>query len=100
MVEQAPWLHMFLGGLGLWVATVLVTFATSNAILVPTIILFGSFLVPVALVTYAFGHADQVVTAQRIFPAFVYGGCWACRASVLEAAFSGSRPGWPMSGWG
>jgi hypothetical protein len=32
------------------------------------------FLVPVAFVTYAFGHADEVVTAQRIFTAFVYGG--------------------------
>jgi RsiW-degrading membrane proteinase PrsW (M82 family) len=79
---------MFLGGLGLWVATVVVTFATSNPNLVPTIILLGSFLVPVAFVTYAFGHADQVVTAQRIFTAFVYGGVLGVLgASVLEAAF-------------
>jgi RsiW-degrading membrane proteinase PrsW (M82 family) len=86
--SRRPWLHMFLGGLGLWVATVLVTFATSNANLVPTIILLGSFLVPVAFVTYAFGHADQVVTAQRIFTAFVYGGVLGVLgASVLEAAF-------------
>src|SRR5918993_5044382 len=72
--SRQPWLHMFLGGLGLWVATVVVTFATHSANLVPTIILLGSFLVPVAFVTYAFGHADEVVTAQRIFTAFVYGG--------------------------
>jgi S1-C subfamily serine protease/RsiW-degrading membrane proteinase PrsW (M82 family) len=86
--SRRPWLHMFLGGLGLWVATVLVTFATSNANLVPTVILLGSFLVPVAFVTYAFGHADQVVTAQRIFTAFVYGGVLGVLgASVLEAAF-------------
>jgi protease PrsW len=86
--SRRPWLHMFLGGLGLWVATVVVTFATGNANLVPTIILLGSFLVPVAFVTYAFGHADQVVTAQRIFTAFVYGGVLGVLgASVLEAAF-------------
>jgi len=86
--SRRPWLHMFLGGLGLWVATVVVTFATSNANLVPTVILLGSFLVPVAFVTYAFGHADQVVTAQRIFTAFVYGGVLGVLgASVLEAAF-------------
>jgi S1-C subfamily serine protease/RsiW-degrading membrane proteinase PrsW (M82 family) len=79
---------MFLGGLGLWVATVVVTFATGNVNLVPTIILLGSFLVPVAFVTYAFGHADHVVTAQRIFTAFVYGGVLGVLgASVLEAAF-------------
>src|ERR687891_1528522 len=86
--SRRPWLHMFLGGLGLWVATVAVTFATHNANLVPTIILLGSFLVPVAFVTYAFGHADQVVTAQRIFTAFVSGGVLGVLgASVLEAAF-------------
>src|SRR4029450_7672210 len=92
---QRPWLHLFLGGLGLWVATVLVTFATSNANLVPTIILLGSFLVPVTFVTYAFGRADEVVTAQRIFTAFVYGGgLGVLGASVLEAAFlrQPSRP--------
>src|ERR671923_1799780 len=68
------WVRIFVGGLTLWSATVLVTFATRNSNLVPTIILLGSFLVPVAFVTYAFGHADQVVTAQRIFTAFVSGG--------------------------
>jgi hypothetical protein len=86
--SRRPWLRIFLGGLGLWSATVLVTFATHNANLVPTIILLGSFLVPVAFVTYAFGHADAVVTAQRIFTAFVYGGVLGVLgASVLEAAF-------------
>ena len=89
------WLHMFLGGLGLWVATVVVTFATGSANLVPTIILLGSFLVPVAFVSYAFAHADEVVTAQRIFTAFVYGGVLGVLgASVLEAAFL-RRPSGP-----
>jgi protease PrsW len=70
------------------VATVAVTFATGNANLVPTIILLGSFLVPVTFVSYAFGRADEVVTAQRIFTAFVYGGVLGVLgASVLEAAF-------------
>jgi protease PrsW len=86
--SRRPWLQMFLGGLGLWVATVLVTFATRNSNLVPTIILLGSFLVPVTFVTYAVGHADRVVTAQRIFTAFVYGGVLGVLgASVLEGAF-------------
>jgi RsiW-degrading membrane proteinase PrsW (M82 family) len=90
---------MFLGGLGLWVATVVVTFATRNANLVPTIILLGSFLVPVAFVTYAFGHADQVVTAQRIFTAFVYGGVLGVLgASVLEDAFL-RQPSGPTYVW-
>ena len=83
------WLRFFLVGLLLWVASVVVTFATDNVNLVPTIILLGSFLVPVTFVVYAFQHyADQVVTAQRIFAAFVYGGALGVLgASVLEAAF-------------
>jgi protease PrsW len=85
--SERPWLQVFLGGLGLWVATVVVTFVTHSANLVPTIILLGSFLVPVAFVTYAFGHADEVVTAQRIFTAFIYGGVLGVLgASILEAA--------------
>jgi len=82
------WARIFASGLVLWAAAVLVTFTTGNANLVPTIILLGSFLVPVTFVTYAFGRADQVVTAQRIFTAFVYGGVLGVLgASVLEATF-------------
>jgi protease PrsW len=86
--SRRPWLRMFLGGLGLWVATVLVTFATQNPNLVPTVILLGSFLVPVTFVAYAFGRADEVVTAQRILTAFIYGGVLGVLgASLLEAEF-------------
>jgi RsiW-degrading membrane proteinase PrsW (M82 family) len=83
------WLRVFVVGLLLWVASVVVTFVTSNTNLVPTVILLGSFLVPVTFVVYAFQHhADQVVTAQRIFAAFVYGGVLGVLgASILEAAF-------------
>ena len=82
------WVRVFLSGLALWSAAVAVTFATRNANLVPTIILLGSFLVPVSFVTYAFGRADSAVTAQRIFSAFVSGGVLVVLgASVLEAAF-------------
>src|SRR4029450_4133356 len=84
----AAGLHVVVVGLLLWVASVVVTFATDNTNLVPTVILLGSFLVPVTFVVYAFErHADQVVTAQRIFAAFVYGGVLGVLgASVLETA--------------
>jgi RsiW-degrading membrane proteinase PrsW (M82 family) len=82
------WGRIFLGGLALWVAAVVVTFATRNPNLVPTVILIGSFLVPVTFVTYAFERADEVVNAQRIFTAFVYGGVLGILgASLLEAEF-------------
>ncbi|GAA0918263.1 PrsW family glutamic-type intramembrane protease [Virgisporangium aurantiacum] len=82
------WTRIFLGGLALWVATVLVTFITGNANLVPTIILIGSFLVPVTFVAYAFGRTDGIVTPQRVFAAFIYGGVLGVLgASILEAEF-------------
>jgi RsiW-degrading membrane proteinase PrsW (M82 family) len=82
------WVRVFVIGLVLWVASVLVTFATGTVNLVPTVILLGSFLIPVTFVIYAFGRADQVVTAQRIFTAFVYGGLLGVLgASILESTF-------------
>ena len=56
------------------------TFATQNSNLIPTIILLGSFLIPVTFVIYAFSHADPVITPQRIFGAFVVGGFSVCSA--------------------
>jgi protease PrsW len=86
--SRRPWLRMFLGGLALWTAAVVVTFVTQNANLIPTIILLGSFLVPVTFVAYAFALSDQVVTAQRILTAFIYGGVLGVLgASLLEAEF-------------
>jgi protease PrsW len=83
------WRRVFLGGLLLWVASVLVTFWTANATLVPTVILLGSFLVPATFVVYALEHyADEVLTSQRIFITFVYGGVLGVLgASILEAEF-------------
>jgi protease PrsW len=86
--RQRPWLRVLAGGLGLWVAAVAVTFVTGNVNLIPTIILLGSFLVPVTFVTYAFTRADQILTAQRILSAFVSGGVLGVLgASLLEAEF-------------
>ena len=95
------WRRIFAGGLGLWAATVVVTFVTGNVNLIPSIILVGSFLIPVTFVTYAFGHTDQVVTAQRIFSAFAYGGLLGVLgASVLESAFLGQPSGLTYVGVG
>jgi protease PrsW len=81
------WARVLLTGLVLWVATVLITFATGNPALVPTIILLGSFVIPVTFVVYAFGRADSVLTAQRIFTAFICGGVLGVLgATILETA--------------
>lgn len=84
--RMPAWLRVFLVGLVLWLVTVPVTFITGNVNLIPTVVLLGSFLVPVTFVVYAFGRADDVVTPQRIFIAFVCGGVLGVLgASILEA---------------
>ena|SRR5437660_4125239 len=89
--HRRAWLRIFFGGLLLWVASVVVTFLTQNANLVPTVILLGSFLVPVTFVAYAFEHrASETLTEHTIFVGVVYGGVLGVLgASVLEAALVG-----------
>jgi len=85
--QVPPWARILLGGGALWLATVVITFVTGNVNLVPTIILVGAFLVPVAFVAWAFNRADAILTPQKIFTAFLYGGVLGVLgASVLEAA--------------
>ena len=89
--HRRAWIRIFLGGLALWIATVVVTFLTGNSNLVPTLILLGSFLVPVTFVAYAFEHrASDTLTEQTIFVGFVYGGVLGVLgASLLEAYLLG-----------
>jgi RsiW-degrading membrane proteinase PrsW (M82 family) len=80
------WLRIFLIGLTLWLATVVVTFATGNPNLVPTLVLLGSFLVPVTFVAWAFERRDTgEITASLVFNTFITGGVLGVLgASVLE----------------
>src|SRR5438034_11260881 len=48
--HRRAWVRIFFGGLGLWIASVVVTFVTQNPNLVPTVILLGSSLLPVPFV--------------------------------------------------
>ena len=84
---RRTWLRMFITGLVLWVLTVVVTFVTGNPNLVPTLVLLGSFLVPVSFVVWAFGrrHSGEV-TAELLFSTFVTGGILGVlAASLLES---------------
>jgi RsiW-degrading membrane proteinase PrsW (M82 family) len=80
------WLRILGTGLALWVLTVVVTFLTGNPNLVPTLVLLGSFLVPVTFVAWAFGrrHSGEV-TAELLLTTFVTGGVLGVLgASLLE----------------
>jgi RsiW-degrading membrane proteinase PrsW (M82 family) len=71
-------------GLVLWVLAVIVTAITGNVILLPTVILLGSFTVPVTGVFYVFEHEPhEIVTADRIIMAFLVGGVLGTLAASL-----------------
>jgi RsiW-degrading membrane proteinase PrsW (M82 family) len=80
------WLRIFAVGLFLWLACIAVTLVTGNINLVPTLILLGSFLVPVTFVAWAFERwRDEHVTTELIVSAFVLGGLLGVLgASLLE----------------
>lgn len=80
------WPQIFVIGLVLWVVSVLVTLTTGNVALVPSLVLLGSFLVPVTFVTWAFERwRDDDVTTEIVVSAFVVGGLLGVLgASVLE----------------
>jgi RsiW-degrading membrane proteinase PrsW (M82 family) len=86
---------MFLIGLALWVGTVAVTFLTGNPNLIPTLVLLGSFLVPVTFVAWAFERRETgELTAGLVFSTFVTGGVLGVlAASVLEAYLLHPSPG-------
>jgi protease PrsW len=92
---RRTWLRMFLTGLVLWLLTVVVTFVTGNPNLVPTLVLLGSFLVPVTFVVWAFGrrHSGEV-TSELLFSTFVSGGVLGVlAASLLESYLLHPSPG-------
>jgi RsiW-degrading membrane proteinase PrsW (M82 family) len=89
------WLRVFLTGLVLWLLTVAVTMLTGNPNLIPTLVLLGSFLVPVSFVVWAFGrrHSGEV-TAELLFGTFVTGGVLGVlAASLLETYLLHPSPG-------
>jgi RsiW-degrading membrane proteinase PrsW (M82 family) len=92
--RRRTWLRMFLTGLVLWILTVVVTFVTGNPNLIPTLVLLGSFLVPVSFVVWAFGrrHSGEL-TAELLFSTFVTGGVLGVlAASLLESYLLNPSP--------
>jgi len=81
-----PWWAVFLGGLLLWGATIAVARVTHNIILLPTIVLLGSFLVPITAVVWYLDHdPSPALSPRRIVTAFLIGGVMGVLgASLLE----------------
>lgn len=98
---RRTWLRMFFTGLVLWLLTVVVTFVTGNPNLIPTLVLLGSFLVPVTFVVWAFGrrHSGEV-TAELLFSTFVTGGVLGVLAASLLESYLLHPSAWLFLGVG
>ncbi len=81
-----PWWGVFLIGLVLWAASFAVARLTRNVILLPTIVLLGSFLVPVTAVVWYLDHdPSPALSPRRILAAFIIAGVFGVLgASILE----------------
>jgi RsiW-degrading membrane proteinase PrsW (M82 family) len=78
------WWAVLLIGLLLWAASVGAAFLTSDLILLPTIVLLGSFLVPVTAVVWYLDHdPSPALPPRRIFSAFVIAGAVGVLAAAL-----------------
>lgn len=80
------WWGILLIGLALWIATVSAAFLTGNLLLLPSIVLLGSFLVPVTGVVWYLDHdPSPALSPRRITTAFIIGGLLGVLvASMLE----------------
>jgi RsiW-degrading membrane proteinase PrsW (M82 family) len=80
------WWAVFLIGLVLWLATIGAANLTGNLIILPTIVLLGSFLVPVTAVVWYLDHdSSPELSPRRIVSAFMIAGVLGVLgASLLE----------------
>src|SRR5438552_18383980 len=80
------WWAVFLIGLVMWAAAFGVARLTRNVILLPTIVLLGSFLVPITAVVWYLDHdPSPALSPRRIVTAFLIGGVMGVLgASLLE----------------
>jgi protease PrsW len=79
-----PWWAVFVVGLLLWGATVAVGRVTHNVILLPTIVLLGSFVVPITAVVWYLDHdPSPALSPRRIVTAFLIGGVLGVLGSSL-----------------
>jgi RsiW-degrading membrane proteinase PrsW (M82 family) len=99
--RHGTWRRILGWGLLLWVLSAFVTAITANLILVPTLVMLGSFLAPVTFVAWAFERRrSEQVTAELLFKTFVVGGVLGVLgASVAESYLLRPSP-WMFFGVG
>lgn len=82
------WLWLLATGALVWVVAAAITAITRDSILAPTVILVGSFLVPVAMVAFALSRADgRGLEAEAVLLGFVVAGTLGVVLSALTETY-------------
>ncbi len=81
------WQRVFQTGMWLWVSSVIVTAWTGAVTMIPTVVLVGSFLVPVTAVVWYMDHyRSPACSVRRVLEALLVGGMvGVLMAAALEA---------------
>jgi protease PrsW len=87
------WSLVLVTGAGLWGASILALIATGDEILVPAVVLLGSFLVPVTSIFWVVehGHHTSLTPARLLVGFFVAGVMGLLVSAVLETWLQPSR---------
>ncbi|OON72552.1 PrsW family intramembrane metalloprotease [Streptomyces tsukubensis] len=86
-MRRGLWKHWLWIGLALWLLTAGVTWATKNSTLLPTLILLGSFLVPVTFAMWAYERHGAGLGVHVLLSCFVSGGVLGVLGSSLAEYF-------------
>jgi RsiW-degrading membrane proteinase PrsW (M82 family) len=81
---KRAWFRVLISGLALFFATEQVLKVTENPNLIPTVILLGAFIVPVAFITYIYGYEPvKDVSLPTVALSFLWGGIIGIAAAGL-----------------
>lgn len=94
-IAAGLWRRCLGGGLALWGLTAWVTHETRISMLLPTLILLGSFLVPVAFVLWAYERHGRDLGVSAILGCFLAGGALGALGASLTQSYL-QRPSWGM----
>jgi protease PrsW len=82
------WKVLFAGGLVTWLIAAVVTEVTEDNILVPTVIIVGSFMVPVTMAAFALSRRrDGYLTTEEVVLGFLLGGTLGVVGSALAETY-------------
>ena len=82
------WKLVLAGGIAVWLISAVITEVTNDNILVPTVIIVGSFLVPVTMATFALSRRrDGYLTTEEVVLGFLAAGTLAVVTTALMETY-------------